>query len=482
MGDAFCALRSARTRRDDGATYTPAAIVGAMLDWAVRSGAPARIVDPGCGSGRFVVAAARRFPDAKLIAVDTDPLAVLMTRAAAAAHGVAHRLDARCLDYRDLALPDIAAPTLFVGNPPYVRHHGIDARWKDWLAETARRHGLSASRLAGLHVHFFLHTRALGRPGDFGAFVTAAEWLDVNYGALLRALLADGLGGVAIDVVAPSARPFADAMTSAAIACFRIGDRAPALAVRAVDSPERIGTVGSGRPVAWDALVSTPRWSGFVRAAPKPPAGLVELGELCRVHRGQVTGANKVWIAGAYGGALPPRLLRPTVTHARELFAAGPALIADAALQRVIDLPVELDALAAAERRQVERFLAWARAQGAHEAFVARHRRAWWAVGLHAQAPILCSYMARRPPAFVRNLCGARHLNIAHGLYPRAAMDDDVLAALAAWLSAHVDGAAGRTYAGGLVKFEPREVERIPVPPPDALPPALSCPPAPNCR
>ena len=46
----------------------------------------------------------------------------------------------------------------------------------------------------------------------------------------------------------------------------------------------------------------------------------MELGEVCRVHRGQVTGCNAVWIAGAFSGALPNPVLIPTVTKARELF------------------------------------------------------------------------------------------------------------------------------------------------------------------
>jgi hypothetical protein len=77
--------------------------------------------------------------------------------------------------------------------------------------------------------------------------------------------------------------------------------------------------------------------------------------------------------------------------------------------------------------------------------------------------------MARRPPAFVRNLAGARFLNIAHGLYPRDPLPPPLLDALASYLSRSVTTGQGRVYAGGLVKFEPREMERLPVPAPDLL-------------
>ncbi|HWP07495.1 MAG TPA: hypothetical protein VNN72_17205, partial [Polyangiaceae bacterium] len=98
-----------------------------------------------------------------------------------------------------------------------------------------------------------------------------------------------------------------------------------------------------------------------------------------------------------------------------------------------------------------------------------RHRKAWWSVGLREPAPILATYMARRPPAFVRNPCGARHINIAHGLYPREAWSATLLDALARHLNAHASLSAGRTYAGGLTKFEPREMERLLVPGPELL-------------
>ena len=136
----------------------------------------------------------------------------------------------------------------------------------------------------------------------------------------------------------------------------------------------------------------------------------------------------------------------------------------------MIDLPPELDALNSDERKAVQRFLVWARKHGAHESYIATHRRAWWSVGLRAPAPILCTYMARRAPAFVRNLVKARHINIAHGLYPRESLPPAALDGLAAYLRRSVTPAQGRTYAGGLTKFEPGEMERLPVPTPALLP------------
>lgn len=468
LGDAFAALRSAAERRPLGATYTPAPIVAAMTEWA-GTRAPSRVVDPGAGTGRFVVAAGRRFPRAALVAVELDPLAAVLLRGHLAAAGLAQRSTVVTDDYRNLLLPKISGPTLFLGNPPYVRHHLIDPRWKRWLIARAKGLGLDASQLAGLHVHFVLATALVAQNGDYGALITASEWLDVNYGALLRRLFLRHLGGESIHVMAPSARPFPDAETTAVITCFEVGARPPVVRMRRVETLEALGKLEGGRAVRRERLEAATRWTTLSSSTAKPRPGFVELGELCRVHRGQVTGSNAVWIEGPHVLGLPDSLLFPTITKARELFTAGPVLVDSSALRRVIDLPAELDGLPAEVRRRIQGFLRVARKMGADRGFVARHRKAWWAVGLRQPAPILATYMARRPPAFVRNLAGARHINIAHGLYPREPLSSAALDALARYLSTAVKSAQGRTYAGGLTKFEPKEMERLLVPSPGAL-------------
>jgi hypothetical protein len=467
LGDAFCRIRPPRQRRDLGATYTPSGIIAAMLDWVAQiagSRPVARIVDPGTGSGRFLLAAARRFPEAVLVGVELDPAAALLLRANLAVAGLTARCEVRIADYRQTDLPRIDGVTVFLGNPPYLRHHGIAPEWKDWYARTARERGITASRLAGLHLHFFFRTAALMQAGDIGCFVTAAEWLDVNYGAPLRQLLAGPLGLATLQVLDPKALPFSDAVTTSVITGFRPGTDAASVSVRAVPNVDDLGDLTRGRELARATLAAAPRWSPLLRPARTLPAGWNELGALCRVHRGQVTGDNGFWIAGPHSAGLPPEFLFAGITKARELLGAE-RLDSTSSLRRVIDLPADLDALDAEPRAIVEQFLALARDRRADRSYIARHRRPWWRVGLRAPAPILCTYMARRPPAFVRNICAARHINIAHGLYPRGAMTGIELDALVAFLRANVAQDQGRTYAGGLTKFEPKELERVPVPP-----------------
>ncbi len=465
LGDVFSQSRSTHARRAAGAVYTPHAIVRSMSSWLAEQGTPVRIVDPGAGSGRFILAAGAMFPDAHLIAVEMDPLAALMLRANLAVRGMTHRATVLVADYRQITLPRLDGSTAFVGNPPYVRHHDIDAGWKAWYAERFARFGIKASALAGLHLHFFLQTRLLAQPGDLGAFITSAEWMDVNYGSALRRLFLEQLGGIALHVLDPTIEAFPGTASTAAITCFRVGEAAQPVRVRSVADVGHLNGLHRGVDVSPAALQAAPRWSIVVRpSVPDTGSGTVELGELCRVHRGQVTGANAIWIASEQAQHLPQRVKLPSVTKARDLIDAGAQLLCADLLRRVIDLPLDLDEFSLAERHVVQAFLRWAKTQGADRGYIAQHRKAWWSVGLKAPAPILCTYMARRPPQFTLNTCGARHINIAHGLYPRDTMSADMLATLVAWLNKNVSTASGRTYSGGLTKFEPKEIERLRVP------------------
>ena len=470
LGDALMHLRTPNQRRPLGATYTPSEIVSSIVAWVAERSRPVRVVDPGTGSARFLLEAGHVLPEALLVGVEIDPLAALLARANLTATGFDHRAQILVRDYRDADLGEVNGTTAYIGNPPYVRHHQIEPEWKEWLATNSASLGLKASGLAGMHVHFMLATALHARPGDLGAFVTSSEWLDVNYGHLPRMLVATQLGGVSIHLVDPRAAPFADAATTAAVTCFSVGQSTESIRIERVPSTTDLGVLDGGRRFSRRQLRAAPRWSALLNGTEKPPEGYVELGEICRVHRGAVTGANSIWITDANDPSLPSEVLFPSVTRAAELFSATDGTLSSTrGLRSVIDLPADLDTFDEADRLRIERFLRSAERQGVRAGYIARNRNPWWAVGLRSPAPIYATYMARRPPAFVRNLAGARNINAVHGIYPREPMSEATLDKLAAALCGAAATAVGRTYAGGLLKFEPSEMARISVPGPAML-------------
>jgi len=400
-----------------------------------------RTLEPGCGDGAFL----QHLAFAVGIEIDRRH----------APPG------ARVMDF--FALPESERFVTIIGNPPYVRYQDIARATKDWYAACAKTNDLPASKLAGLHLHFFLRTKVLARPGDLGAFITASEWTDVNYGATLRKMLANGLGGTGLHLIDASAQPFTDALVTGAITTFQVGQRPETFMVSHARSIDALASLAHGTPIPWTTVEKADRWSSLL-SAKAATDDTIALGDLCRAHRGQVTGANDVWVVSPSTPKLPTAVLLPAITSARELIDATPELKTTKGLAQAIDLPRDLDTLSAADRKLVDKFLAWAKKHGGDKSYIARHRNPWWHVRYKEPAPILVTYMGRRPPVFVLNTAGARHLNIAHGLYPKEPLTEAQLKALVAHLNSSVSTTDGRTYAGGLVKFEPKELERLRIP------------------
>jgi len=459
-GRDFCLDHSAVERRALGITLTPQWLVDWMLDRCAALGDFAGVVDPGCGTARFALAAARRWPRAQVVGIEAHPALSALARTAVAQAGLHRRVEIRDGDFLDLSAVPRCGRTLFVGNPPYVRHHDIAPCWKDWYREQMRGLGIAASALAGLHAHFLLKTALLARPGDAFCFVGPAEWLDSGYGSALRQLLGGAHLPVAeIWLADRAARVFDDALVSTAVVAGVVGELSANIRfgmLRAEDARPQ-------REAPRSSLAVSQRWSEFWHEERARGPG-VEVGDLFVVRRGQVTGNNALWVYGSgYSDALPAAVLRPTVTRARELLELPDAVLReDAPLKRVIDIPADWrETFGAQDVRRIERFVAWAERHGGRDSYIARHRDPWFRVRLGDPSPILMTYMARRAPRFVRNAAGVAILNIAHGLFPRRAMTTTELDAAVAALNRAADVRDGRAYAGNLVKFEPGDAMRM---------------------
>jgi SAM-dependent methyltransferase len=462
LGDAFCAMRPALERRALGAFYTGPSLLEPMLTWSFAQ-LPQRIVDPGCGSGRFAVGAAMRSRNIRIVAVDLDPLATLLTRAALAAVGARNAIVLQG-DYLTASIERIDGLTAFVGNPPYVRHHDLTPETKSRATQLAAKVGHDVSGLAGLHALFYLATLAKhGRAGDVGSFVTSAEWLDVGYGSVIRNMFTNGLGGRSLTVYDPETVPFEDAMTTAAITTFRIGEE-PQLAriARIVDGTTRLTLEHAGRDVERATLAGAKRWSPFLREPAATIAGDT-VGTRFRVSRGQVTGSNAFFVMSRQQARARgiERFCVPVVSSADEVFKAGGVLRDNPALLVGLEVPKDVN-----PKRfpRLASYIAEGEAAGVQLGYVTSHRSPWWRITF-PKPPIVATYMARQAPLFAANPDRLGLLNIAHGLHPRAPMDDATVARVVETLNAQraTFVGRGRTYHGGLEKFEPGEMEALPL-------------------
>lgn len=468
LGETWLAALGLVHRRTHGSIYTPHPIVRTMIRW-VASSRLQRVVDMGCGSGRFTIEAARRCPDAEIVAVDSDPVATVLTRARLACLGL-ERVRVIHKNYLDLELDSTDGATAFVGNPPYVRHHRLSSSGKAKAARIAARLGCRLSGLSGLHVHFLLATAMMAVDGDVGCVVTSAEWLQVNYGQPLRDLLVSQLGLEIMHILDPALMVFPDTMTTAAIIGFRVGSRRPSVSVTVHSEPETFGrNNGTSRALTRESLAGV-RWrfllsdSADHRTEPSQSTTLT-LGNLFRVHRGIATGANDFFAMtrdrAAERGLLP--WVRPVLTAAEDVLKSNGELRGADTEMVLLSPPADLD-LRASTARPLLDYLRFGQRHKVHLRYLCSHRRPWWFLGRLSVPDVVATYMTRKPPAFALNPDGLLALNVIHGLFPIRPTTRSHLVAVVRYLNGASLGSYGRVYQGGLQKFEPRELEAVPIP------------------
>jgi adenine-specific DNA-methyltransferase len=472
LGASLAALMEIEEKRDKGAFYTPKEVVRSMVDWAL-SYDPYRVVDPGCGSGRFAAEVARRRPSIEIFAIDLDPLATLVCRA------VLCTLDARNAhvinaDYTAIRLPAIWGRTAFVGNPPYVRHHRLSHEHKVRLKAEASKIGLELSGLAGLQVHFFMATFGLAKTGDIASFITSSEWLDVHYGDALRKALSDGYSASAFELFDEEESTFDDAMTTALITCLEVGRCSESVPVNSTLAGLPRSKIPEPRSVQMSTLRNTRRWRSVLRGTTdlnKAENGLVKLGDIVRVSRGIATGANSYFVLNRnQAKLLGLEQYGHPVLHASQQVLENPGEIRASATDMVVLDPPKDISPESPQHAALRSYLEMGVRRGINMRYLAAHRNPWWHLSAKAP-PIVATYMARQAPAFALNPDKLRILNVVHGLYPRQHLEMDQMAGLVNYLNRNRNGfrGMGRTYQGGLEKFEPSEMEQFLVPPPDRL-------------
>ncbi|CAN5375073.1 hypothetical protein BH09ACT12_BH09ACT12_30600 [soil metagenome] len=281
-------------RQQTGTFYTPAALVAWVLDRALPAGGgnpPSRtsVLDPACGAGHFLVAAARRLIARGLSAdvavalvhgVDLDPVAVAITRLRLRVLAPGVDPDVRVGDGLDV---HPGAPyDAVVGNPPFLGQ---------LRTRTATTAPARAARPTGLGAYtdtsavFLRHCLGLVGPGGTVALVQPLSLLAARDAAPVRAAVADA--GAVTDFWSSLEPVF---LGTAVLTCV------PVITVGAAQGPVATWH-GPSFAVAEPQPMPTPEWgpltavaAGIPTVRPRISGTLADLGQCTADFRDQYYG------------------------------------------------------------------------------------------------------------------------------------------------------------------------------------------------
>lgn len=444
---------------------------------------PVRFFDPAIGTGSFYSAlrstsTGRKIASARGYEIDphygvpaqalwkTEPLELVLgdfTRAQPPAHN----------DER---------PNLLICNPPYVRHHHLDADEKYRLGERSFEAArVRLSGLAGLYCHFMAIAHAWMADGGVAGWLIPSEFMDVNYGRELKQYLLRDVTLLHIHRFDPNDVQFDDALVSSAVVWFR---KAPPPAGHKV----RFSYGGSlqapamTKDIAAEDLARTEKWTKFPKQDPEAEHDGYRLGDLFAIKRGLATGDNGFFIldeAKVKELNLPRRYLRPILPSTR--YVKDDEVKADADGVPLLDkrlFLLDCDQPEDVIQRDFPSLWAYLKTGLDHVAprYLCRNRRFWYAQENRRASPIVCTYIgrsdhARRPFRFLLNHSEATATNVYLMLYPkpvlaqRLSVNPDLIRDL--WQSLNSIPPEtllgnGRVYGGGMHKLEPKELANVP--------------------
>lgn len=474
---------TAARRKARGAFFTPDAVARYITDWAVRSTSD-RILEPSCGEASFLLAAVDRLAVLRspgdgdqfgaLDGVELHDASARAARKLLRNAGVEARVQVS--DF--FCVEPTGSYDVVIGNPPYIRYQDFSGAARARSREAALRAGVGLTNLASSWAAFAVHSALFLRAGGRMGLVLPAELLSVNYAAEVRGFLMAAFARV--DLVLFTERVFPDAQEEVLLLLadgYREGptDHASIYQVR---NATELATVAAGR--TWTPTRPEEKWTPSLLSADALIAytGLLSSGGFTVLESwgdttlGMVTGNNKYFAlspARVTDLGLEPtdvlRLCPPGSRHLRGL-AFGTAALNElgrnGSATWLFRPPGEPSPAAWA-------YIAAGEAAGVHTAYKCRVRKPWWRVPNLAPADLLLTYMNADTPRLSTNTAKAAHLNSVHGVYldPTVRKLGKALLPLASLTSMTLLGAetVGRAYGGGMLKLEPREADRLPVPP-----------------
>ncbi len=528
IGRLFESITPQEARRKLGQFRTPPAIASLMAKWLIQDGTET-VFDPGMGAGALAAAAYRRKqqladqpPLADMYGVDLNELAVVMaaTSLALLHNGDTHNFQVG--DFLGLEGDDIEPAEAIVSNPPYSRHHELEAEYKQQLNTQAESEAdLTVSALSPMYAYFYFHAAEFLAPGGRLAFITPSEFLETRYGESLKQFLASEFDIRALVLFdRDDDSKFEEALTTSLVSFLEQPDGEPTDLTRiirvdgepseaellaAIDGADEGETDWGFVNVLPQAdLEPTNKWTGLFDPLEIDTSDLVALSELGTVTRGIATGQNDYFCLTQQQVEtwdIDESYLAPIIRNARSV--PGYAFTADDweadreagrevwVLYHLTDLEAEVadrlrsdepdknstpsvsekspDNGLAPHSEGIFAYLAYGRSDdvAAHSGYLARHRRPWYVVDRRDPPPIVVTYMSRGASRFIQNDTDSRTLSNLHGLYLDVVLTETETKALLAYLNSgfatEVIRRSGRTYASGMDKIEPNELEGVPV-------------------
>lgn len=466
-------------RKARGAFFTPPAISRYLADWAIKSSTDT-VLEPSCGEASFLLPAARRleslrdcslFAGEQLHGVEIHRVSASEAHALLRAEGFSAKIEV--CDFFEYASSEKFSAV--IGNPPFVRYQNFSGIARARSIEAALAQGVRLSGLASSWAAFVVKAAFHVAPQGRLALVLPAELLSVGYAAEVRRFLLSRFSRVRLIMF--EERVFPEVLEEVVLLlaegtggaeCFELHQTRDAQSLESVELATWTKHVPGENEKWTPALLAQ---SAFATYRDLAAVSFEDMSAWGSAYLGAVTGNNRFFSlsadeAGRLGLAETDliHISPPGSRHMRGLSltkAAWKQLAREGARCYLLSPQGEPSAAA-------RRYIAKGEKEGVATAYKCRVRSPWWRVPLVGTPDLFLTYMNHDRPRLITNSVRADIVNSIYGVRladGRRSIGRDLLP-LASLNSVTLLGAeiVGRAYGGGLLKMEPREADKLPLP------------------
>ncbi len=472
-------------KKNMGQFFTPIDVAAFMGEIGLEDN-PKKILDPALGGGIFVSILSRlAHHNLAFTAIEKDPLCLAMAKINLSRY---KNLD---IEYKNVDFLDFnnSQYDLIIANPPYIRFHDIKNR-NETISKIEAEISTKLSRLINYYALFFFKAKNLLKENGKLVFITPSEFLNVNYGISIKEYFKKNYEIDSIITFENGALVFEDNLSTACITILTRKSNP--------DKTKRVKLIKLSKWIGKDKLIKFYRekqenysdetislnlvkqgelnfkekWLKYFSVDDKFEAtkhNLIKLSEIASVNRGIATGANDYFLfskSKIKEWNIEESYFKPVM--AKSNFCKF-IEFTDEDFNKLVsqDRPTYLLYCFSEPSNNLKKYIEYGEKQGLHKRYLTSKRNPWYSMEKRETAPIWAGVFSRDGVKFILNKTDCLNLTTFHGIYPHFKDNNKLLFLVAFLNSEHCKELIKRemrSYGGGLSKFEPKDLENIPVP------------------
>lgn len=476
-----------------GGYYTPADLAGFLVRWIAHIN-PRDVLEPSCGDGVFFPDLAATVPEARVTGFEIDRAEAKKALNAAAGAGLsgASITNTDFLGWAITALQSRAQRyDAILGNPPFIRYQYLPPLFQDRAEAIFSALGCKFTKHTNAWVPFILASFALLRPGGRLAMVVPAEIIHVTHAQSLRSYL--GEQARRLVVVDPEELWFPGTLQGAVLLLAEKkahpkehGEGLGIFSVRGRDflraDPEAVFRAPrsiNGKTVEgkWTRALLDPSTRSLLDSLVSSRAAR-RFEDVADVDVGIVTGANKFFL-------VEDETVERYALHqwAHPMFGRSehcPGIVYDERQHQANARKGNPTNFIWFKDRSVEKsrkgkiYIEQGIKENLHTRYKCRIRSPWYSVPSVYATEIGMLKRSHDTPRLILNHLRAYTTDTAYRISLKEGTAEQLVYGFVNALTALSAELEGRHYGGGVLELVPSEIERLLVPPPSKVTPAIT--------